>query len=115
MAEKVRKTVKSEKMVIVDATFYHHTMRDFFKQLAKEEDVPIYFILIETTEQIAKRRLNKPRTESEADYTVYVSIKNQFEKYNFPHLRLSSSDDNVDDMLRRTTEALSIIHDSSQK
>ena len=111
MAENVRKAVKREKKVVVDATFYHHTMRDFFKQVAKEEKVPIYFILIETTEQIAKKRLSEPREESEADYGVYVSIKNQFETYNFPHLELFSTNDNIDDMLRRTNQELAKIHE----
>jgi len=111
MAEKVRKALKSKKSVVVDATFYHHTMRDFFKHLAMEEAVPIFFIMVETTEQIAKKRLSESRVDSEADYGVYVSIKKQFEKYDFPHLTLQSSNDNIDDMLRIATEDLAKAHE----
>lgn len=106
MAERARKAVRENKTVIVDATFYHHTMRDFFKQLAKEEAVTILFILVETTEEIVKKRLKGPRIESEADYGVYMNIKEQFEAYDFPHLTLFSSNDNIDDMLNRTTKEL---------
>ncbi|WP_221393543.1 ATP-binding protein [Dyadobacter sp. NIV53] len=111
MAEKTRKAVKGNRTVVVDATFYHHTMRDYFKQLAEEETVPIYFILVKTTEQIAKKRLSEPRADSEADYGVYVSIKNQFEKYTFPHLTLFSTNDNIEEMLSKTTEQLSKRHE----
>ncbi len=111
MAESVRKTVRHEKTAVVDATFYHHTMRDFFKQIAGEESVPIYFILIETDERVARQRLSLNRTDSEADFGVYLTIKSQFEKYDFPHLKLFSSNDNIEEMLSKAIREVSAVHE----
>lgn len=111
MAESVRKTVRQQKTAVVDATFYHHTMRDFFKQIAGEESVPIYFILIETDEPVARQRLSVNRTDSEADFGVYLTIKSQFEKYDFPHLKLFSSNNNIEEMLSKTIREVSAVHE----
>jgi len=87
--------------VILDATFHHHAMRDIFTELGKQRKIQVFFILTETTETITKKRLSSIRPDSEADYPVYLHIKNQFEKLDLPYLKLQSENDNIDAMLTR--------------
>ena len=111
MADLTREKIRLGKNVVVDAIFHHHSLRDFFKELAQELHVPIYFILIETTEDIAKKRLSERKDDIETDYGLYISMKAKFEKYNFPHLTIQSADSNIEDMLSLATSYISAIHE----
>lgn len=96
------------KDVVVDATFYHHTMRQLFTQTALQNRCPIRFIVIVASEALVKERLSRPRTESEADLGVYLAMKAQFEKFTQPHLRLQSKADNIEQMLAAAVDYLTV-------
>jgi predicted kinase len=85
--------------VVVDGTFYHHSMRDLFVDLAGSHQTSLHFIEITSNDDTVKERLSKRRKESEADYSVYQQIKKQFDQVNSPHLRLHSGRNNIEDML----------------
>lgn len=107
MAEKAVKLTRQGNTVVVDATFYHHSMRALFMDAAEQNKCRIYFIVIEASEQLVKERLAQPRQDSEADLGVYQSMKTQFERYAQPHLRLQSEADNIEQMLAAAVEYLS--------
>lgn len=94
------------KSVVIDATFYHHTMREVFIELGKQRQIPVFFICIQATEALTKKRLSSVRPDSEADYPVFIKIKNQFENLDMPYLKLQSEDDNIDSMLNQAIEYL---------
>lgn len=100
MADQTGKAVDKGQNVVVDATFYHHTMRNLFVELAHMHHTPLYIFLVEANEDLIKERLNKPRKLSEADLGVYKSMKMQFEKMDLPHLVLKSQKDNITQMLQ---------------
>ena len=93
--------------VVVDATFYLSAMRDLFLQLAANRSVPICYILIEASEQLTKERVSQPRKDSEADFAVYKKVKAQYEELTIPHLKLKSTNENIDKMLET---AMTYIH-----
>ena len=99
MADQTAKAVENSQNVVVDATFYHHTMRNLFIELALMHHTPLYVILVEADEDLIRDRLSKPRQLSEADLGVYQSMKAQFEKMDIPHLILHSERDNITQML----------------
>jgi hypothetical protein len=98
--------LESNETVVVDATFYHHAMRDLFADLASNHHCPIAFILITTSEQLYHRRLSEPRKDSEADLGVYESMKALFEPYTNDHLEIYSGTDNITQMITAATDYL---------
>jgi predicted kinase len=84
---------------VVDATFYHHSMRDLFSRTAQDCRCGIRFILVAASEALTRERLSRPRPDSEADFGVYQSMKHLFEKFEGPHLLLHSKNDNVEEMI----------------
>jgi predicted kinase len=99
MAERAATLVKRGKDVVVDATFYHHSMRELFIEVALQNQCAVRFIVIMASEALVKERLSRSRIDSEADLGVYQTMKAQFEKFTQPHLRLQAQADNIEQML----------------
>jgi len=99
MLAQTAQILEENKSVVVDATFYHHTMREMFIRLAQGYNVPIRFIEIVANETVIRERLNKPRRYSAANYTVYEQVRDEFEPIVTPHLTVESTDGNLDSML----------------
>lgn len=98
------RVLEENKSVLVDATFFHHTMREMFVRLAQGYNVPIRFIEIVADEEVIRERLEKPRRYSEANYTVYEHVRNEFEPIIIPHLTLESTNDNLESMLQSAVD-----------
>ncbi len=111
MVDKARHALADGKRVVVDATFYQHRMVEIFKDLAMMYLSPICFIKVEADENLIKSRLTKLRHDSEADYNVYLKIKNQFEDPGVPYLSLRSEEDNIHDMLELALEYIGQLHE----
>lgn len=101
MAKKASERLREGKTVVVDATFYHHQMRDIFITLGTLLHTPVYYIEIQADEDLIRHRLSTPRADSEADYGVYEQLKLQHEEPGGNHLVLQSANDNIDQMLER--------------
>lgn len=108
MAERAVTLARQGRDVVLDATFYHHTMRELFTQAALQNRCPVRFIVIVASEALVKERLSRPRTDSEADLGVYQTMKAQFEKFTQPHLRLQSEADNIEQMLTVAVDYLTV-------
>lgn len=91
--------IQAKRLVVVDATFYLRKLRDRFISLSQRLFCPYYLIQIVTDEELAVKRVSKPRKDSEADYAVYQLLKKEFESVDSPHLTISSTGDNIDQML----------------
>jgi len=111
MARKTRQLLESGKHVVVDATFYRSEMIDLFKRVAKDCRYPVWFFKIEANENLIRERIGKPRKDSEANYNVYLKIKDQFEKLNVPHLILRSQRNNIKAMLNSALEYIGLRHE----
>ncbi|HEU5148113.1 MAG TPA: AAA family ATPase [Chryseosolibacter sp.] len=100
MLLKTMKAIEDGRDVVVDATFYHHTMREMFLRLADGYKQGVRLIEVVAEEAIIRERLNRPRKYSEADFGVYEQVRDDFEGITMPHLMLESTDDNLEDMLK---------------
>lgn len=98
---------ESSKTIIVDATFSYQTMRDIFYSLAEKLSQPIYFIWVYAKEELIRKRLQRPRMDSEADYTVFKTISKHFEAITSPFFSIESTDDNIGHMLAEAERYLS--------
>lgn len=104
MAEKARQIVLTGKDVVVDGTFYLAATVDLFRTLSSTLATPIVFISIVADEQLIRERLSQVRKDSEADYDVYLKIKEVVEPLEVAHLTLQSGQNNIDDMLSRAKD-----------
>lgn len=113
MVKLAEESLKKQKAVIIDATFYLQSMRNMFAELARKQASVMHLIMVYADESLIKQRLSVPRKDSEADFEVYNQIKEQFEKLTFPHLELESTNDNIETMLHRAASYIdSKWHDS---
>lgn len=109
MLAQAAQILEENKSVVVDATFYHRTMREMFIRLAQGYNVLIRFIEIVANESVIRERLSKPRRYSAANYTVYEQVRDEFEPIVIPHLTLESTDDNLESMLRIAKEYIGTV------
>ena len=105
MLEKTKMALNENSNVVVDATFYKNDVRNRLLEEIKNK-ADIFFIEIRATEDIIRRRLQKERPYSEADFGIFKLIQQQWEPLNAPHLILSSTDDNINDMLQKAMDHL---------
>jgi predicted kinase len=93
--------IKHKQNVVLDATFYKENIRSLFEKKAGEYHNPLYFIEMRAAESVIKERVDKKRPDSEADFEVYLKIKNEFEPLREDHLVLYPDHEELDKMLDR--------------
>ena len=99
MFREMIKAIKQSENIILDATFYQKSIRTKFREAAKEFGQRIVFIEVWADQKIINERLSRKRPNSDADYAVYLAIKEVFEPMNREHLILQSTQDNIDEMM----------------
>jgi len=111
MAKKTGESLRKGRAVVVDATFYHHEMRDIFITLGTLLHKRIGYIEVKADEKVIQERLSKPRSDSEADFAVYLQLKLQYEEPDRTHLVLQSTNSNIDDMLDQAVDYIKRINE----
>lgn len=90
LLHRTREALLAGKDVIVDSTFFKSALREPFVAIAAECAVPLHWVEIKAAEQVISERVSQPRTDSEADFQVYLKIKEEYEPIAAPHLVLWS-------------------------
>ncbi len=111
MRQQVIKAIEKYRVVIVDATFFSRQMRQPFFEVANAYDVFFHIIEVTASEHVIRQRVEREREDSEADYEVYLKLKNSFDPIQYPHLTLSSDDENVEQMIRQTLDYIGLTND----
>jgi predicted kinase len=101
MTEKAKDWVQKNKSVVLDATFFQKKYRELIYTIAEANQIPIHLILVQADENIIQQRLSLPRKDSEADHSVYLKIKDQFEPIEKPFLLLDSNNENLEEILKK--------------
>jgi len=99
MIREMKKAIKQNVNIILDATFYKKSIRNMMSEAAKKYGHSIIFIEVWADKKIIKERLNRKRQHSDADYSVYLHIKEVFEPMEKEHLVLQSTQENIDKMM----------------
>lgn len=102
--------IKNNQPVVVDATFHLQQFRDLFVSLSQKYFCPIHWIKVIADESLIKERMNEPREDSDADFQVYLLLKNEFEFFPFPHLELQSTNENSVEMMEKAKHYLTTHH-----
>ena len=106
MLARSKKLLRQKKKVVLDGTFYRESIRKQAVSLASAMKVPVFFIEIKAGSLLIKNRVSKKRKNSEADYQVYLRIKDLFQPMAKKHLVLQSGDDNIEVMLSEAKKYL---------
>lgn len=93
------KTLQDKKTVVLDATFYKNILRIPFYALAQKQALPVYIFYITADEALIRERTSKARPDSEADFSVYITLKNLFEPITLPYKLLVSKKNNIDTLI----------------
>ncbi|WP_194974563.1 AAA family ATPase [Aquiflexum lacus] len=104
MAKRTKELIEKNKSVVLDATFFQKKFREFIYSIAETSGVPLFIFLVQADENIIKQRLSAPRKDSEADHSVYLKIKEQFEPLERPFLTLNSTNDNLSEILLKASQ-----------
>ena len=90
MLERTRAVLGRGGDALVEGTFYRKDIRQAFEQLASDLGARPIWVEVKASEPTIRRRLQTPRSDSEADFEVYRKIRNQYEPLNTPHLTVWS-------------------------
>lgn len=91
--------IERKESIVLDATFGQASIRASFEAVARRFQTPLYYIEITAPDNLIRQRLAHSRPNSEADYAVHLQLRDTFESLRQDHLVLTSSDDNIHDML----------------
>ncbi|MCB9236199.1 MAG: ATP-binding protein [Bacteroidia bacterium] len=96
---RMQQAVQQGLPLVLDATFYQQSLRDRFEQAARAVGAQAHWIRVQAGENLTRKRVSVPRDHSDADWQVYLKLKAAYEPPRFPHLELSSDDEDVDRMI----------------
>lgn len=97
--ERAQNALKIQKTVVVDSTFALQNLRNRFEQMALQSNAHFCWIETRCNEEEIKSRLSQARPDSEADYSVYLTIRDHFEALLQPHLILYTDTQSLDEMV----------------
>lgn len=104
MAREAQNLLNSGKNVVLDATFFQKRFRDMMRELVEKCGGEIYIIWCVLGEhKIKGRLLQRKSTVSDADYKVYIKLKEEFEPVQGEHLKIDSSLP-MEEMVRKAKE-----------
>lgn len=92
--------IQKNQNVILDATFYLTKFREMIYMLSEDQQCPLFLIMVNAEEHVIKQRLAVPRKESEADHSVYLKIKDEFEPIERSFLLLNSNNENLEEIIK---------------
>lgn len=93
MAEEAKNALLAGKKVIADATFYLRKNRKLMKEIAEETGSKFFIIHCTAPDDVVRKRMEKGRKyESEANFKIYLKIKEDFEPICGKHLVLDTTE-----------------------
>ena len=95
--------------VVLDATLYQRRLRVPYQRLADKLQIPLFWVELKAKERSIKKRMQKKRAYSEADYAVYLKIRANYEPLEEPHLTMYSDQMGLPEMIEETITYLSIL------
>lgn len=106
MKNRMNKLLSEKMNVILDATFFKDELRKSFCRECIQYKAKCKIIIISANEEDIKNRISRKRPFSDADYSVYLKMKKQFEQPQIEFLELDSSQDDINLMLTKAVAYL---------
>lgn len=91
--------LRAAQTVVVDATFIQESLRLRFFETARIANAKSIMIEVKAGEATIRKRLERPREDSDADFAIYEKLRDLHEPISIPHLVLHSDEMNVEEMI----------------
>jgi predicted kinase len=104
MLQRVIEGLEAGMSLIVDATFSKAIYRQPYLDWVKAHQLPFHLIYLEASEPTIKERVSKKRPDSDADFKVYLKIREEYEAIGEPHLVLKTDEGDLDEQLNKAME-----------
>ncbi|WP_088340331.1 AAA family ATPase [Robiginitalea sediminis] len=91
----VRERLQKGISVVIDATFHRATRRERFMALAAGLGVDCIWICTEASEEAVRGRVSRSRPLTEADFEVFLSVREAFEPPATPVIRVNTETEPV--------------------
>lgn len=101
LIESTRDALGTGQGVIVDGTFYREDLREPFRELGRTLGVPVKWVEVHAAEDVVRERVSQPRPYSEADYEVYLKIREAFEPLQEASLQVYTDRESMATMLEK--------------
>ena len=106
MLERTARLLGEGKAVVVDGTFYRKVLREQFRDLAAKHGIKIIWIEVSAEPEVVRERIAAKRQYSEADFEVYLKVREEFEPPDHPIIQVFSDRDSVPEMVGKAINAL---------
>lgn len=107
MQQEAGKELARGRGVVLDGTFYKESLRQPFRDLGREYAVPTKWIEVCAAEDVVRDRIAGQRPFSEADFRVYLKIREAFEPLSEPFLKVFSDREDPQAMVQRAVTFIS--------
>ena len=104
LLKKTTEAAGSKDTVVVDGTFRKKHYRDMFKKEAGRLGQRVVFVEMKARDETVKDRMKNDRQYSEADYDVYLMIRDKFEEMKEEHPVIWSDNLGTDEMIKQLKE-----------
>lgn len=111
MLARTRAVLEAGGDAVVDSTFYRKSIRAPFELAAQELGAVLFRVVVMAAEEAIRRRLSVPRPDSEADFSVYEKIRDQYEPWTEPHLTLWSDTQTLEQLTETLHQYIVSNHD----
>ncbi len=101
MLQETRELIEKGKHIILDATFTTTENRRKIMAIAQLYQQPVFFIQTTADEAVIKKRVQKKREDSEADFSVYQKLKEDFDPVAIPHLMVDTGTTNTPTIIKQ--------------
>ncbi|MBO9702008.1 MAG: ATP-binding protein [Sporocytophaga sp.] len=106
MKIQMNKVLSEKKNVILDATFFKDDLRKSFCKACIQHKTNCKIIIISASDEDIRHRVSLKRPFSDADYSVYLKMKERFELPDTDFLELDSSNCDINLMLTKAVAYL---------
>ena len=96
------------KNVVLDGTYFKRALRDQLLDIILPLKVDLSFIEITAEQPVLRNRLSTIRTDSDADLEIHQKLARQFEPLTEAHLKLISTNDNIEYLLDQALSYLKV-------
>ena len=111
MFHQTKKLASSNRPIILDAVFRGSEIREAVTEIAKDLGTPIKIVEVSANEEHIKERLSgRTNDKSDADFSVYLKIRDAYEEVNQPHTTVTNNG-SLNDLQKAALEFAKTIND----
>lgn len=108
MKEEMVCYLEQDRHCIVDGTFQKKKYREILLEEIKKYNTEYMFIQTVADEEVVKSRMKESRKHSEADFRVYLKIKEHFEPVTLPHLIIRTDKQELTEMIETIKQYITL-------